>query len=233
MDAPERQQDVPTGLEHLNFLQRLNKSNRLDSEPILRNYKKHLTVLGTAMAGLYTSATCHRVCRGGDHIIETLGTRTYNLSLGAYSLASIGLYDEALNLVRNIGEIANLLSLSLSDKHKLEEWITSTKSERIQKFSPVKIRKLLEESRGIVLMDQSWYAELCESSTHINPGITPNKYDSRRSVCGGLIQPEGTRTAIEQLTEIVALTSLYFCRYSDLDDIFEKISLELRAVDED
>jgi hypothetical protein len=178
---------------------------------------------------LYESATCHRGCRGGDHIVEALGARIYNLACGAYALISIGLYDEALNLVRSIGEIANLLSLSLFDKDKFGEWVTSSKPNRIRNFGPAKVRALLERS-GIVIMDAQWYSDLCESYTHVTPQTTPNKYDLGRNVCGGIIQKEGAKKAIHQLTDIVAVVSLYFCRYSDLDDVFKRLSTEYRSL---
>ena len=81
-----------------------------------------LAVLGTALAGLYTSATCHRGCRGGDHVIEALGARIYNLATGAYTLISVGLYDEALSLVRSIGEIGNAAT---------QGWMTFSRSWRV------------------------------------------------------------------------------------------------------
>ena len=230
MDAPQKLKEVPVGLAHLGFISSVSKSNHKSSEPILRKYEKQLSVLGIAMAGLYTSATCHRGCRSEDHIIEVLGARVYNLAYGSYSLISIGLYDEALNLVRSIGEIANLLSLRMFEEDKFDEWVKSNKADRIRNFGPAKVRKLLEKN-GIVIMSQDWYGGLCEAYTHVTPDTAPNKYDINKNVCGGIVQPEGARVAINQLTEIVAMVSLYYCRYSDLMDLFDRLWSEFRELE--
>lgn len=215
----------------MGFLAAVSKISREQSEPLLRENKAHLAVLGTAMAGLYLSATCHRGCRGGDHIIEALGARIYNLAYGANALTSIGLYDEAQSLIRSIGEIGNLLSLSMFQPEKFGEWIASSKPDRIKKFGPAKVRSLLE-ANGILLMDKDWYSELCESYTHATPQTSPNKYDLERNVCGGIVQRTGVQTVIEQLTNIVAVVSLYFCRYSSLDDIFERLASDYQSLGE-
>jgi hypothetical protein len=81
-------------------------------------------------------------------------------------------------------------------------------------------------------MDCDWYCDLCESYTHITPQTAPNRYDLGRNVCGGIILREGAKKVIEQLTHIVAVVSLYFCRYSDLDDIFETLASEYRNLAE-
>lgn len=201
----------------------INASNRATSIPILKEREKDLQVLGTSLTALYIAATCHRKCWGTGHVLEALGARIYNLACASYSLISVGFYDEALALVRSIGEIANLLSLSVTDKPAFTRWVNSTKGERIRDFSPAKVRTLVEKT-GVVLMDQAWYSKLCESYTHITPGAKPNNFNEHnRNVCGGMIQEGGVEAALDQLTSIVSMVSLFYCRYFELDDYFELI----------
>ncbi len=220
--------EVPSGLAHLSMLSRINTENRQASENLLKNQNPDLRILGESMAALYLAATCHRKCWGGDHILEALAARIYNLACASYSLISVGFYDEALSLVRSIGEIANLLSLSVNDKPKFVDWIKSSKRERIREFSPARVRKLLEKS-GLVLMDEKWYSELCESYTHVTPATKPNRFnEDDRNVCGGIVQEKGVQESIEQLTSLVSMVALFYCKYFELDDYFERIVQEAR-----
>ena len=163
---------------------------------------------------------------GGDHLLERLAARVYNLASASYSLISIGYYDEALSLVRSIGEIANLLSLSMCDKQQFVGWVKSSKQDRISKFSPVKIRNLLEQS-GITLMDKEWYAKLCESYVHVAPHAKINNFnEDDRNLCGGIVQRNGVEACLDQLTTIVSMISLFYCREFELNDYFDLIANE-------
>ena len=218
-----RSKEVPPGLSHVALISRINAKNRKESDAYLRRQEPDLRVLGSSLSALYLAATCHRKCWGGDHILEALAARIYNLACASYSLISIGFYDESLSLVRSIGEIANLLSLSVNDKTKFMEWIRSSKRERIAKFGPAKVRKLLAES-GIVLMDGQQYSELCESYTHVTPFTKPNSFnEENRNVCGGIVQQKGIEDSVEQLTSVVGMVALFYCRYFELDDYFNRI----------
>ena len=96
-------------------------------------------MIGTALSALYQAATCHRKCHGGSHVLEALAGRVYNLACSAYSLITQGFYDEALNLIRSIGEISNLISLSIVDKEAIAEWLSSDQKTRIKKFRPARL----------------------------------------------------------------------------------------------
>ena len=155
--------------------------------------------------------------------LEKIAARTYNLACASYSLISIGYYDEALSLVRSIGEIANILSLAVHDEQKFLKWIKSDKGDRIKNFAPAKVRKVLEQS-GVPLMNRSWYQTLCESSVHIVPNVQPNNFnDDERNICGGIPQQKGVDTTIDQLTTIVSCISLFYCKYFEFDDYFDLI----------
>jgi hypothetical protein len=184
--------EIPSQLAHIAMLSRINARNRIVSEDVLNEHKGYLRLLGAALNAIYQAATCHRKCWNTGHVLEMMGARIYNLACAAYSLISIGFYDEALNLTRSIGEIANLIVLSTVDKELFGEWISSSKSERINRFGPGKIRQLLKEKDALVLMDGKWYSDLCEDYTHITAGVKPNFHDVlQRCICGGVIHEAG------------------------------------------
>ena len=133
--------NIPSGLGHLKILAALEAITLRESSNNLAESKTDRRMIGTAMSALYQAATCHRKCHGGPHVLEALCGRMYNLAAGAYILALRGFYDEALNLTRSIGEVSNLIALSVVDKKALREWLSSDKKTRLRKFSPSEVRK--------------------------------------------------------------------------------------------
>ena len=110
---------IPTGLEHLALIRRGATFVANETAQNLSDFKINNDIIGTALNVIYQAATCHRKCHGGEHIFESLCGRAYNLSCGAYNLTLFGLYDEALNLIRGLGELTNLVMLSAVDEQKL------------------------------------------------------------------------------------------------------------------
>ena len=134
----KRKIEIPSGLEHIKMVVELGDEARRSSASKLGSYKDELNVLGISLSILYQVGTCHRKCFGGPHVLESLTARTYNLACGAYTLICRGLYDEALNLVRSIGEISNLIALFYADQKNIKLWLSYDKKTRRRKFSPSK-----------------------------------------------------------------------------------------------
>lgn len=214
---------VPSELNHLRFLSEMNRQNRSLSELELEKHSAELRLLGTSMNALYQAGTCHRKCRGGGHVLEILVARIYNLTCSSYSLISIGFYDESMNLVRSIGEIANIIVMimSVGRKEQIQEWIHSDKKTRMKKYSPAKVRAIIGDQ---ALMDGEVYSNLCESYTHITAGVKPNMHNEvDLSICGGRIQPDGISKALDELTNIVVPVAMYVCSYFQYPDLLEEI----------
>jgi hypothetical protein len=215
---------IPIDIGHLQLLSQINRANRRESDELLKAHLDDLRLLGTALSAIYQAATCHRKCWATGHVLEIIGGRIYNLACAAYSLICIGFYDEALNLTRSIGEAANLVSLSTHNKDKFKEWVHSSKEIRLAKFSPAKIRKLIGNEDHI-LMDGDWYAELCEAVTHITPSVSPNFHaDLNRAMCGGAPNETALAKSLGQLTLVVGLVALFYCRYFEFDDLFQALT---------
>jgi len=215
--------EIPSNLEHLEFINNIAAHAESQSLSYAEDLDDELVLLGNSMHAIYLSATCVENCVGGSHQIEYIGARVYNLSAASYKLITSGFYDEAQSLIRSVGEISNLVSLAVHDHTSFEEWVDSDKQTRIKKFSPAKVRMLVEKAGGILLMNQELYSELCEEYTHLIPKVRPNNYDHDRNVCGGLAQKNGFEQSITLLGNLVFMLALFFCRHSGLENEFNKL----------
>jgi hypothetical protein len=216
---------IPNQLDHIAMISRINRRNRQESEPLLKKHEGELRLFGVALNAIYQAATCHRKCWGPPHVLEMIGARIYNLACAAYSLISIGYYDEAMNLTRGIGEAGNLVALSVKDKVKFNEWLQGSKQERLRNFSPVKVRTMIGASDPFLMMDDTQYGELSEAYTHITPRMAPNRHNEfQRMVAGGIVQEAGMAKALEQLVYLVGTIALFYCQYFKFDDLYHEIT---------
>lgn len=136
-----------------------------------------------------------------------------------------GFYDEALNLTRSIGEVSNLIALSVVDKKALQEWLTSDKRTRLRKFSPSAVRKALEQhERSLLIADEDWYSRFCETYTHITPNTKPNMHNNTgQPYAGGVYQIEGLAMAVSELGTVLGAVAMIVCKYFKFDDLFEAV----------
>jgi hypothetical protein len=162
--------------------------------------------LGNLLSVIYRLGCCFWGCKGGDHQIEWLAGRISNQSLAAIRLIKSGYYDEALMLIRGVGEIANLLQLFVSSSQELSNWKQSTKKERISKFGPAAVRKKLELVGSKLAIEQDRYQRLCEVGTHPVPGQAPGHYTGTgRPILGGFVQHVGVFVCYTELSYAVSL----------------------------
>lgn len=219
-------------MAHLKMVARLEAATYAQSVQRLRDTEtESQALIGTSLSALYQAGTCHRKCHGGPHIFEALCGRTYNLGVGAYLLAQRGFYDEALNLTRSIGEVANLIALSVVDKEALKQWLNSDKKTRLKMFSPSAIRKALEHQElKLVLATDDWYSRFCESYTHVTPQTKPNMHNTYgRAHVGGVYQEQGLDAALGELATVLTSVAMIVCRYFKFSDLFDEISTLLRS----
>jgi hypothetical protein len=181
---------IPSGDEHLDMLTAMAALTASEAAKKRQEMRTEVRMIGTSLSALYQAATCHRECHEGAHILEALCGRMYNLGAAAYILATDGFYDEALNLIRSIGEAGNLISFSVVDKNALREWLSADKRTRLRKFSPARVRSALkQEESAVLLADDDWYSRFCEAYTHITPQTKPNVHnDANQPFVGGVFQ---------------------------------------------
>ena len=137
MAGPEK--NFPLARAFLEQMQALaNEASEFADAEILKNGGRAgpaaLDGLGTLLVFVYGLATCGWGCKGGDHQIEWLLGRVLNQAFAAHRLIRSGFYDEALVLIRGIGEIANLLLLFQWEKLTLGEWKTCDRNTRLKKI---------------------------------------------------------------------------------------------------
>jgi len=166
--------------------------------------------LGSVLSLLYRASCCAWGCREGDHQCEWFAARVVNQGMSAYRLIRAGYYDESLMLIRGIGEIANLLWLFNADVTNFDQWSSSSRDERMRKFSPNAVRTKLTNLGGIGSpIDDNRYRHLCEVGTHPVPGFAPGHYSGTgRPVLGGLLQPVGVYVCITELSYAVAMCAI-------------------------
>lgn len=224
--------EIPSGAEHLDGVIRRAWVVQRQSCQHVESLPVESELLGTSLSALYQAATCHRRCFGGPHIFEALCGRIYNLAVSAYLLAMSGFYDEALNLTRSIGEIANLISLSIVDKKAFSEWLNSDTKTRITKFGPAKVRQALKEhDPALTIASDDWYADFCEKYTHVTPETRPNLHAvSGQANVGGAHEPGELGRVLAEVATIVASVAMHVCRYARLDDLFFDIVATIESM---
>jgi hypothetical protein len=174
--------------------------------------------LGQVLAYADMIGSCVYGCPGPSeqaHALWYLVARTSSFGRAALRLAKMGFYDEALIIVRSIGEIANLVSLFSSAPEAIDEWKKSDRASRIREFSPARVRKRIVSLGGEAIMDETNYAALCEVSTHPVPDLRPQSFNhAGRSMTGGVHVQEAGFLVI--LNETALVTSLLVAPAAEL-----------------
>lgn len=166
--------------------------------------------LNRAVDVLFILSTCKEGCRGGNHILENLLGRIVNHVVVSIMADAAGFHDEALSLLRSVGEIANLLALFRLDAKAYEQWVGASERDRRRTFAPVKVR-LAVEKHGVIAvpMDQETYERLCERYVHVTPSTSANSHGpGELSHVGGYVQVAGSDEFNQALTYIVLQSAI-------------------------
>jgi hypothetical protein len=155
-------------------------------------------------------SSCVWFCPGDSdtHVLERLIGRAVNHARGAISLTFGGFYDEALVLVRGVGEIANLLTLFHLKPESFDHWKSMEERARRREFSPYKVREELRKFDTPIRVSDEVYSGLSGRGVHANPGTSPQTYDLGRPKSGGYFQEVGFFICQNELA--TALTFLTF-----------------------
>jgi hypothetical protein len=125
--------------------------------------------LGAGLLLLTEAGSCHWGCRGGDHIVENLVRRYCNYAFGTLRLSCLGLYDEALALVRSLAELGNLLQLFHLDVGRLDAWRKADSKSKLKDFTPYQVRTAIEALGHDPNTNKDKYSRLCEMGIHVSP----------------------------------------------------------------
>ncbi|MDE0077701.1 MAG: hypothetical protein OXO50_09285 [Caldilineaceae bacterium] len=217
---------VPSGRHYLEVVETFGDLNRRATHQQLNRYDEELHVLGVSLSIIYRVATCYHGCLGGPHIFERLAARTHNLACSAHHLIERGLYDEALNLIRSLGEIANLFCLFYADEKALITWLHSDSKTRMNDFKPVDVRRSLEKigKKDLMLATKDWYSNFCSEYTHVHPGTKPNVHNERgQGHAGGRFQDKGLAYCMGELATCCSYIALFASQYGGLKDSFKEL----------
>jgi hypothetical protein len=169
-----------------------------------RRFPRAIDLLGQTLEIMEKAACCYWGCKTPSHDLERLTARIFNQATGALRLSRTGRYDEALSLVRSIGEFVNLLTLFALEPPKREEWQSFDDRKRRVEFAPVRVRLAIEAKHIEPPMDAEEYGDLCEQTVHPNPSALPGGYNAVHvPVLGGHLQPEGAIVVMCSLVRAV------------------------------
>lgn len=204
----DEQRKIPLGSEFLRLVWDQERKCKEDFDEWLPSAgikaPKTLDALGTALSYLDRIASCWWGCREGTHIEERLVGKATSNARAALELLRSGYYDEALGMVRQIGETANLLCLFAQSPELHERWKIASEKESRTEFRPVKVRLRLEKLRLPLPMDEETYRLLSKQSVHVNPQTSPQSHNILgRPMLGGYFQEAGSLLTLNQLGSMV------------------------------
>jgi hypothetical protein len=216
---------TPDGIEDVEFTLREAERARLEFASQPEERLPSVEIIGKCLNALYQAATCHRGCRGGDHLLERLCGRAYNNSVAAYLLTTQGLHDEAFSLIRGLGELTNLVALLALDTDARAAWIKSDRKQRISEFGPKAVRKRLRSRwpHQRICMNDDWYAELSEGYAHPTPDTWPNRHGGLAFV-GPRREQEGRNEVLKALVLVLTQLSVFVCGLFGLTDLAHGIA---------
>ena len=169
-----------------------------------------LDSLGTALSLLDRIASCWWGCEGGDHQRERLLGRADSNSRAVVLLLRMGYYDEALGIVRQLGELANLLWLFMLSDDALLEWQGADEEERRRTFKPVDVRIRIKVLDAPLPMDQHLYGKLSGMSTHTEPDTNPQSHNAFGiPSLGAYFQETGALVVLNHLAQLVVVALLF------------------------
>ena len=150
---------IPIGTEFLDLLRQQERSCEASFDSWLPHAGKKapqtIETLGTVLSYLDRIASCWWGCDGGDHQQERLVGRAASNARAALLLIRAGYYDEALGVVRQIGELVNLLWLFMNSNESLLEWRNANENVRRRSFSAVRVRERLEDAKLFRPLDEN------------------------------------------------------------------------------
>ena len=100
-------------------------------------------------------------------VIKMLGMRMFNAFGASVKLALSGYGQNSAMIMRDILETAFLLDLFESDRTKIKQWRVADKKKRMEVFSPVQVRKALDERDNFQGKKRAEvYGMFCELAAH-------------------------------------------------------------------
>ncbi len=132
-----------------------------------QNLKEQLIIIHESLNMIHDITKSYTAKDTMELTVQYLGARLFNSIIMAINLLLSGYYQGSVALQRDIVETGFLLDYFLFNKSEIEEWKNSSKKKRLDKFSPVKIRKALDDRDGFKgEKRKEIYNLMAEAATH-------------------------------------------------------------------
>jgi hypothetical protein len=172
-----------------------------------------IDALDALLSYLERAATCFGRCRGGDHRAEFMAGRVVSSCQACLLLMSSGYYDEALSIIRGLGEIANLMAMFVKDSFQFERWKTIDEKTRRRDFAAVRVRLWLEQNSAPLVVDEKRYGILSAYSIHASPNALPQAHNQHGNgmICP-VYQEAGFLLCLNELGRSMAFIGVFSAR---------------------
>lgn len=205
--------DFPGGIKFLEFivdLQAKVSAETLATVPKMgKKLPNAIEAMGSVLAYLDGLAACLWGCSAGDHKAEYLVGRAVSISYGAILLTSSGQYDEALALIRVVGEITNLMALFTAEPQSFGEWKSMSEKDRRKAFAPFRVRKRVAATQTPLIVEDERYG-LLSGLIHAGPDGKPQAHgDTNRPRTVPRLQDTGLFKCTNELARCIALLPVF------------------------
>lgn len=183
-----------------------------------------LEKLGTAFAYLDRLASCFWGCRGGNHQEERIVARATSNAQASLRLLRIGYYDEAYSMIRQVGELANVVALLA-----IQNAVDSLEVESVLKLEVSEVRnalkKHLTKQKGLIPMDRA-YHEISELFTHPSQKTTPQDFSGSQPSFRNDFQEGGALASLNDLGKLVGLLLAYGVKVLQPPQPYDDLSIQ-------
>lgn len=88
-------------------------------------------------------------------VVQLLGARTFNAFAASMKLALSGYHQNSALILRDVLETVFLLSYFAGDRSQIMRWRNAEKKERMKYFSPLRVRKALDDRDNVTSMQRA------------------------------------------------------------------------------
>lgn len=193
-----------------------------------QNLKDQMAIIQESLNMVFDVTKSYKTEDKIELTIQYIGARLFNSIVTAIKLMFSGYYQSSVMLQRDIIEIGFLLDYFLSDKSKIKEWENSSAKERRNKFSPLAVRKALDDRDGFQgRKRQEIYKLMSEMSTHPTyAGFKLLAPDGK--VCiGPFFDPKYLKHLVHELAlRVTNFTVIYVSHFRNLPETFLKVRVK-------
>lgn len=198
---------LPENLEALHKQEGENRTRSVLHINADKSSKDHLEIVYASLNTLFELTISYQNQTDDELTIQALGIRLFNSIVSSLELLLAGYYQCSVMLQRDVLETGFLLDFLSIDESNISAWARCTREERLEKYSPRKIRQALDERDGFRKEQRKEaYQSMCENASHAtyqgNVLIAPDKLVR----IGPFFDPKYLRFLVQEL----AMRAPYF-----------------------